>query len=260
LDLRRALASFVFLCLAAAAVEAQVFDPAKVGPPLSGAPSELNLPSGAAPTGAVVVLHGCNGVGLHDREWARRLAGWGFAALLIDSFGPRGFKEICNRGRLVPPEAQARDGFDGAAYLRAAPEVHAARVGVIGFSYGGWAVLRAVLADLVRQPDEPAFAAAVAYYPACDPPASALETDTLVLIGDADDWTPAARCTRWRDTVQTNGHALRMKTYPGAQHAFDAPSRPHYFAGHYIGQDPAAMADSLAETRAFLTERLTPKQ
>ena len=44
-------------------------------------------------------------------------------------------------------------------------EVRAARVGVIGFSHGGWAVLKAVLADLVHPPGEPAFAAAVAYYP-----------------------------------------------------------------------------------------------
>jgi dienelactone hydrolase len=258
--LRWALLPFSFLSLVAAVVEAQVFDPAKVGSPLSNAPAELYLPIGAQPTGAVVVLHGCNGVGLHDREWARRLAGWGFAALLIDSFGPRGFREVCNRGRLVPPEAQARDAFDGAAYLRTAPEVRTARVGVIGFSHGGWAILKAVLGGGVRQPGEPAFAAAVAYYPGCDPPTSSLETDTLILIGDSDDWTPAARCTRWRDTVQTNGHALRMKIYPGARHAFDAPSLPHPFAGHYIGQDPAAMADSLVETRAFFSERLTLKQ
>ena len=135
-DLSWLLLLCILLCWTAADAKAQVFDPAKVGPPLSNAPAELYLPAGGAPTGAVVVLHGCNGVGPHYREWARRLAGWGFAALLIDSFGPRGFKEVCNRGRLVPPEAQARDGFDGAAFLRAEPEVRAARVGVIGFSHG----------------------------------------------------------------------------------------------------------------------------
>jgi dienelactone hydrolase len=97
---------------------------------------------------------------------------------------------------LVPPEAQARDAF-GAAYLRAAPEVRAERVGVIGFSHGGYAVLKAVLAGLVRRQNEPVFAAAVAYYSGCDPrdlPGAPLEVDTLILIGDADDWTPAARC------------------------------------------------------------------
>ena len=64
------LAAFLLLVLSNAA-EAQAFDPAKVGPPLSNAPAELYLPIGAQPTGAVVVLHGCNGVGPHYREWAR---------------------------------------------------------------------------------------------------------------------------------------------------------------------------------------------
>ncbi len=244
------------LCSIASGAAAQVFDPAKVGPPLSGASAELYLPAGAAPLGAVVVLHGCDGIEPHYRQWAQRLADWGYAALLIDSFRPRGFQEVCNRGLLVPPEAQARDAFDGAAYLRAAPQVRAQRVGVIGFSHGGWAVLKAVLAGLVRRPNEPAFAAAVAFYPGCDPrdpPGRPLETDTLILIGDADDWTPPARCVKWRDAVQTHGHVLQMKTYPGAPHGFDAPRPPHYYAGHYVGQDPAALADSLTETAGSLT-------
>jgi dienelactone hydrolase len=247
------------LCWMASGAAAQVFDPAKVGGPLSGALAELHLPAGAAPVGAVVVLHGCDGIEPHYRQWAQRLTDWGYAALLIDSFGPRGFREVCNRGLLVPPEAQARDAFDGAAYLRAARQVRAQRVGVIGFSHGGWAVLKAVLAGLVRRPNEPAFAAAVAYYPGCDPrdrPGRPLETDTLILIGDADDWTPAARCAHWRDAVQTNGRVLEMKTYPGARHGFDAPRPPHDYAGHYVGQDPAALADSLIETRRFFDQRL----
>jgi dienelactone hydrolase len=263
MKLRRALFLLVLLCCPVAPAEAQVFDPTQVGPPLSNGPAELYLPFGTAPTGAIVVLHGCDGIGPHYRQWARRLMEWGFAALLIDSFRPRGFREVCNHGMLVPPEAQARDAFDGAAYLRAAPEVRAERVGVIGFSHGGWAVLKAVLAGLVRRQNEPAFAAAVAYYPGCDPrdlPGAPLEVDSLILIGDADDWTPAARCARWRDSVQTNGHVLQMKTYPGAQHGFDAPLPPHFFAGHNVGQDPAALADALVETRMFFANRLIPKR
>jgi dienelactone hydrolase len=107
-------------------------------------------------------------------------------------------------------------------------------------------VLKAVLAGLVRRPNEPAFAAAVAFYPGCDPrdpPGRPLETDTLILIGEADDWTPAARCAKWRYAVQTDGHMLQMKIYPGARHGSDAPRPPHYYAGHYVGQDPVAQAD-----------------
>ncbi|MBV8089300.1 MAG: dienelactone hydrolase family protein [Alphaproteobacteria bacterium] len=73
----------------------------------------------------------------------------------------------------------------------------------------------------------------------CDPRDLAgglLEIDTLILIGGADDWTPAERCARWRDSVRTNGHVLQKKTYSGARHGFDAPRPPDLFAGHYVGR------------------------
>lgn len=251
----------VLVCAGGApcAADAGGFDPGAVGAPRSGAPAELTMPAGGTPTAAVVVLHGCGGVVPHDRWWADQIARWGYAALLIDSFRPRGYTEVCNRGLLVPPEAQARDAFDGAAYLRARFGMPGMPVGVIGYSHGGWAVLKAVLAGAVRRTDEMPFAAAVAFYPGCDPPNSPLETDTLILIGDADDWTPAARCQRWRDAAQTNGHVLGFKLYPGALHAFDALAKPEWFAGHYIGRDDAASADSVAETRAFFAPRLTSR-
>jgi dienelactone hydrolase len=230
--------------------------PPDVGPPVSGAAAELYRPAGQDPFPAIVLLHGCNGVGRHDREWARGLAEWGYVALLIDSFRPRGFSEVCNRGMLVPGALQGADGFAGAQYLRSQAFVRPDRVGVIGFSHGGWAVLKAVLAGSPRPAGAPPFAAAVAFYPACPPPAAPLETDTLILIGEADDWTPVERCRRWRELAQTDGHALQLKTYPGALHAFDAPRPPHQFAGHVIGRDPAAAEDAIAETRAFFASRL----
>ncbi len=121
-------------------------------------------------------------------------------------------------------------------------------------------MLKAVLAGVARPANTPPFAVAVAFYPGCDTPHSPLETDTLILIGDADDWSSPARCRLWVDRVERNGHELRFKTYPGARHAFDAPSMPHYFAGHFIGRDPVAAADALIETRAFLDSRLAPVQ
>jgi dienelactone hydrolase len=126
----------------------------------------------------------------------------------------------------------------------------------MGFSHGGWAVLKAVLAGSLRPAGAPPFAAAVAFYPACQPPATPLETDTLILIGEADEWTPFQRCINWRDQVQANGHTLRLKTYPGALHAFDTALPPHQFAGHLVGRDPAAAEDAIAETRTFFAARL----
>ena len=61
---------------------------------------------------------------------------------------------------------------------------------------------------------------------------------------------------RWRDTVQTNGHLVEMKVYPGALHSFDAALPPHTYAGHRPGRDPAAAEDAIDQTRRFLAERL----
>jgi dienelactone hydrolase len=249
------LAIFVPGC-APAIAQPLMFDAGTVGSPASEARAELFAPAGAGPFPAVVELHGCDGVGRHDRLWAQQLASWGYVALIVDSFRPRGMNSICNHGMLVPPQLQALDAFNAANYLRALPNVNGERIGVIGFSHGGWAVLKAVLAELVSQASAKPFAAAVAFYPGCDPPRSALQTDTLILIGDADDWTPVDRCARWRDPVETSGHSVRRKTYPGALHSFDAPAMPHYYAGHYIGRDPEAAANALAETRTFLDARL----
>jgi dienelactone hydrolase len=250
------LAAFALALMLAACVAA-------TGPP-PGSPefhTRLYLPQGKGPFPAVVVLHGCNGVGAHERIWARQLVAWGYAALIVESFRARNVAGVCNHGRLVPPELQAEDGFDAANRLRSRPDIAASRIGVIGFSHGGWAVLKAVLAGGVARPaNTPPFAVAVAFYPGCDPPRSPLESDTLILIGEADDWTSPARCRLWVDEVERNGYELRFKTYPGARHAFDAPSMPHYFAGHFIGRDPAAAADALIETRAFLDSRLAAAQ
>jgi dienelactone hydrolase len=233
-------------------------DAGMVGPPFSNARAELFLPAGSGPYPAMVVLHGCSGVVPHDRVWAQQLVAWGYIAVLVDSFRPRGIDNVCNHGMIVPPLVQAQDAFAAAEYLRGLPNVQAERIGVIGFSHGGWAVLKAVLEYAVHADHAHPFAAAVAFYPGCDSPDSALVTDTLILIGDADDWTPVGRCARWRDTVASAGHEVRMTVYPGAFHAFDALTPPRAYAGHTIGRNPEAAAAAVAETRSFLAKRLSP--
>jgi dienelactone hydrolase len=234
------------------------FNANTVGGPGSNARAELYTPPGRGPFPAVVVLHGCDGVGRHYREWAQRLADWGYVAILVDSFRPRGVSNTCNHGMDMPPLTQAHDAFDAADYLRTQPNVRGDRIGVMGFSHGGWAVLKAVLAGTVQQDQATPFVAAVAFYPGCETPGSPLATDTLILIGDADDWTPLDRCRRWYEQVQRGGHVLAMKVYPGALHGFDAPHMPSVYAGHQVGRDPQAAADAVSVSQAFLAQRLAP--
>jgi dienelactone hydrolase len=156
------------------AAQPLTFDAANVGAPVSNARAELFAPAGDGPFPAVVVLHGCDGVGRHYRVWARRLVAWGYVALLVDSFRPRGVTTVCNQTMLVAPQLRAFDAFNAADYLRSLPYVRADRIGVIGFSHGGSSVLRAVTeTDQNLKP----FAAAVAFYPGCAVPEPGLNTD-----------------------------------------------------------------------------------
>ncbi len=258
MTLNRPVATAVVLAWAvvASASAQPSFGPDTVGAPRSGEAGELFLPAGPGPFPAMIVLHGCNGVAPHYRNWARRLNGWRYAALLVDSFGPRGFREVCGHGRDVEPAAQALDGLHAATYLRTRPDIVPSRVGVIGFSHGGWAVMKAVLSDAVAASDTPPFAAAVAYYPGCERPTAAMATDTLILIGDADDWTPPPPCLRWTQAVTRDGHALDIVVYPGAVHGFDTMAPRHVYVGHQVGGDPAAKADAETRVRAFLASHL----
>ena len=127
----------------------QTFSDVTVSGPGSDAPAELYLPAIAGPYSAVVVLYGCNGVNSQYRGWARLLAGWGYAALIVDSFRPRGVSSVCNHGMDIPPLLRAKDAFIAADYLRTRHDIIAERIGVIGFSH--WTVLKAVLARTVAQ-------------------------------------------------------------------------------------------------------------
>jgi len=200
---------------------------------------ELLTPQGAGPFPAVVVMHGCDGVRENTRRWAGRLVGWGYAALIVDSFRSRGLSNICGRGGILPPSVRADDAIEAKNYLRSLPNIAKDRIGLIGFSHGAGAALAAS----TRQ--GAAFRAVVAFYPWCT---GSQPSNALVLIGSADDWTPSSRCQ--------GGAKTNLKVYPGATHAFDAPRADRIYFGHHLAYDAAATADAIDRTQRFLSSRL----
>jgi dienelactone hydrolase len=191
------------------------------------------------------------------QAWAQRLNRWGYVALVVDSFGPRGYPDgICTKGSLVPPEERARDAFAAAAWLRTQTFVDGAHIGVVGFSHGGWTIMRAILEPTVREAGATPFQAAVAYYPYCPFTQVPIASDTLILIGDADDWTPAPRCTSYVAAQIAPSHALDIKVYPRATHAFDVMAASRTAFGHFMAYDRAAADDSFEQTRRFFDARL----
>jgi dienelactone hydrolase len=209
----------------------------------------------AEPYSAVVVLHGCGGISSHSAKIADQLGSWGYVALTVDSLGPRGIASRCGGGGLID---QAFDAYAALLYLSQLDFVDPARVAVLGNSMGGFSALYAVDRDLAALYFTERFRAAVAYYPGCGIAAAMMMAPTLILIGEADDWTPAERCREMVAHARPNGAPIDLAVYPGAYHAFDvAQLQPGVrFLGHWLEYNEPAARDAEQKLRAFLAAHL----
>lgn len=196
----------------------------------------LVLPAGPGPFPAVVQMHGCGGVETQSFRWARWLADHGYAALVVDSFRPRRVKGDCRTGPDEPPvTARFDDAFGALRYLQARPDIRGDRVGVIGWSQGGVYAIAVVNGPSLERARRrgvtlPAvgFAASVGVYPGgCfSLVKEQVVRPLLVLIGEADDWTPAVTCREMVEAMRSRGADATIVTYPGAYHYFDVEGQP----------------------------------
>jgi dienelactone hydrolase len=215
----------------------------------------LVRPADDGPFPAVVILHGCGGFAAGGSlQLADQLKDWGYVALMVDSLGPRGLATACG-GSLT---GQPGDAYAALRYLSRQSFVAPERVAVLGNSMGGSSALYAVDRDLLAQYFREQFRAAVAYYPGCGNPAALLTAPALILIGEADDWTPAERCRAMVAHARPDGAPIALTVYPGAHHGFNfailKPGRSSL--GHWLEYNEAAAKDAEEKTRAFLATNL----
>ena len=225
--------------------------------------AELFLPRGKPKPPAIVALHGCGGpMPRRDHDWAQRLAAAGHIVLLPDSFGSRGLGSQCaNPSRSVTAGGKRRDDALAAAqYLAARPGVPPGGIVLMGWSNGGSTVMAAGR----TAPDLPPglLRGLIAFYPGChgaaERPAWQPAAPLLILMGEADDWTPAAPCHALADRLPGQ---VKLITYAGAYHDFDVPDRQvKVISGlatapggrAHAGSNAPARDDALRQVPAFL--------
>ena len=224
----------------------------------------LYRPDRPGPVPGVILLHECAGITPVLHRWGATLRDWGYAALLVDSFGPRNEGDLCSRSGSPTISTQYErmpDAYAGKRYLAAQPFIDSNRIGLMGWGHGGWAVLLAVdevyLTEFATSP----FAAAIAIYPWCGPTRLyKLNAPLLILIGEADDWTPASRC---REMLGRSGlgeastpHRATLKVYPGAHNRFDGFDAPHPYLSYTVGRHSEAAVRAEADAKRFLATHL----
>ena len=210
--------------------------------------AEMFRPEGKGPFPAVIALHGCAGLYKRDGtlsarhvDWGQRLSKAGFMVLMPDSYGSRGLGSQCKvRDRDVRPSRdRVADALATRDYLQSRSDIKADAVSLLGWSNGGSTVLYAVK----------------------EKPSSSVPL--LILIGTADDWTPAEPCMALAERAKSQGDDVQIVTYAGAYHDFDHPDLAlhtrrglAYTSGKsgvaHTGSNPAAAADAADRVSAFL--------
>jgi dienelactone hydrolase len=253
-----ALMTMVSPCLAGALIEVPGANEGQA--PL---PAYLARPSGPGPFPAVVVLHGCGGFNNVAVTWSDRLAKWGYVALAIDSLTPRHRTNACNRAL----NEQTFDAYQALAFLAAQAFVRADRVGMLGNSLGAGSVLTALERDLVEPMFPMKFRSGVAFYPRCAGMAGIMTAPSLVLIGELDDWTPAAACrdmaagrtgTFGPPREPADRSKVELVVYPDTHHSFVASelSDGIRLYGHWLQYNEAAARDAANRVRSFFGRTL----
>jgi len=227
----------------------------------------LSRPDGDGPFPVLVLMHGCAGLFPADFRWAALLTKWGYVTLIVDSFRPRSVLNVCEDpvGPVSPMTTRPLDAYGALAYLAAQPFVDPDRIGVVGWSHGGISALAAVSRIDIASGLPSQFRAAALFYPYCLTDRS-FDLPVLILIGEADDWTPFDLCARMEENSQRHGTPVDVVAYPGVHHGFDIaelqPAIAVPGAGgtmHRLAYDAPAHEDATERLKSFLAAHLGPQ-
>jgi carboxymethylenebutenolidase len=216
----------------------------KSGDGQTAIPGYLATPDGDGPYPTVLILRGVAGPEDGYTEIARRLAQWGYVALL------HGWKV---RGD-DPPDAPVYNDLKGALnFLQSLGQVDAERLAVFGFCRGGVHALMAART-------QPSIRLVVIFHGFAFRPENAqpgaqpfdlvegVKIPMLVLHGTQDEQAPIEGMRRMENRMRALGNVCEFKFYDGVRHGFAVRTHPGY--------DANAAKQSFDEAKCFLEKHL----
>lgn len=195
--------------------------------------ARLRVPAGEGKRPAVLILHGSAGPSAREGGYADALNAAGFITLEPDQWSARGLKGGAD-GRPKVLQETLPDVYGARAFLAAHPAVDPARIGVVGFSFGG---VSSMLAATHRYNDQflkgSSFAALMPVYPATwiynRVPGfefgSLVDAPVLLMTGALDqydnDADVSAKLVAGLD--EKDRARITLKVMADAHHGFDMP-------------------------------------
>jgi carboxymethylenebutenolidase len=196
------------------------------------------------------------------QNWGQLWASRGYFALMVDSFGPRGYPAGFAAGTydsrpLEINEVTVRplDAYGGLRYLRSRSDIDGDRIGLQGWSNGGSTVLATMAEGASGGLD--GFRAALALYPGC-----LLQhryeagyrpyAPVRIFIGTADEEVSPKICMNFADKATALGSDVMLTIYPDATHDFDDPGKKF----QRLAANREAADDTRARAVAFFAAEL----
>lgn len=175
---------------------------------------------------AAVIINSSGGVSAQtEHYYARVLADHGVAALVVDSFGPRGVRETMSDQRQVWQSQSAADAIAGFRWLATRGWTDRHRIIVLGLSRGGTAALDVAVETYLDflQARGVVFAAHVAISPACmiqNENARTTGAPIFYQLSELDELDPIQPCLEYVERMRAAGNQkLRLAIYPGVHHS-----------------------------------------
>ncbi|WNG24247.1 hypothetical protein F0U62_09615 [Cystobacter fuscus] len=231
---------------------------------------QLRLPrstSGKLP--AVVIAHGSGGVDSRGSYYARALNEAGIATLELDMWSARGLSGGAE-GRPRAVSETLPDAYGALRFLSAHPAIDGARVGIMGFSWGGvMSMLTATRKYAAGAEPGQRFVAHAPLYPVCwvynRVPGYEFGDLTgapiFLQAGTADVYDAPESCQALLASLSPSDRAnLSLKMYEGATHGWDRlepaiqVSDPYAHQGQGGPVDIAPSPESARESRRAVVE------
>jgi dienelactone hydrolase len=188
----------------------------------------LYLPKSAGPVPAMVLTSSSGGVlDWIEGYYARALSREGIAALVIDSFRPRGVRNVISSQSAVSSWDMENDAFAALALLGQDKRIDASRIGIMGLSKGG--IVAQNSAFLIRRQARGTGALAFALHVPIAPDCTAQFRDTqttrkpmFYMLAELDDADPSTPCVEYAHRIKVSGNSdVSVKVYKGAHHAWE---------------------------------------